>query len=166
MLRNHAQHFGIGSASRPAGINENVRYTASLLHINPIKGEMQVAAYDRWEERTLWQFVDIGTFPLQPKYSSLEKTGNIKQDLDMPIVKIRAKGANDDDIERAIRGYLRWNATDKQFGLLFMKDNVLLEPVGFDTAEQKIRKGLEQHDRIFFNWRRSCQSNKHWRMIL
>ena len=34
---------------------------------------MQVAAYDRWEERTLWQFVDIGTFPLQPKYSSLEK---------------------------------------------------------------------------------------------
>ncbi len=150
MLRNHAQHFGIGSASRPAGINENVRYTASLLHINPIKGEMQVAAYDRWEERTLWQFVDIGTFPLQPKYSSLEKTGNIKQDLDMPIVKIRAKGANDDDIERAIRGYLRWNATDKQFGLLFMKDNVLLEPVGFDTAEQKIRKGLEQHDRIFF----------------
>lgn len=150
MLRNHAQHFGIGSASRPAGINENVRYTASLLHINPIKGEMQVAAYDRWEERTPWQFVDIGTFPLQPKYSSLEKTGNIKQDLDMPIVKIRAKGANDDDIERAIRGYLRWNATDKQFGLLFMKDNVLLEPVGFDTAEQKIRKGLEQHDRIFF----------------
>ena len=80
----------------------------------------------------------------------LEKTGNIKQDLDMPIVKIRAKGANDDDIERAIRGYLRWNATDKQFGLLFMKDNVLLEPFGFDTAEQKIRKGLEQHDRIFF----------------
>lgn len=73
MLRNHAQHFGIGSASRPAGINENVRYTASLLHINPIKGEMQVAAYDRWEERTPWQFVDIGTFPLQPKYSSLEK---------------------------------------------------------------------------------------------
>ena len=130
---------------------------------------MQVAAYDRWEERTLWQFVDIGTFPLQPKYSSLEKTGNIKQDLDMPIVKIRAKGANDDDIERAIRGYLRWNATDKQFGLLFMKIMCCWNLSDLIQPNKRYEKDLNNTTEYFSfdgNWRRSCQSNKHWRMIL
>lgn len=149
MLRNRAQHLGIGSASRPAGINENVRYTARLLHINPIKGEMQVAAYDYWSSIP-WHLGDIGTFPLQLKYKYLPsiKTDNLQQDLKMPIVKIQAKGESYDDIERAIRGYLRWDVTDKCNGLVFIRNNCMEQE--FDIVVEKIREGLRKHERVFF----------------
>ena len=148
MLQNHAQHLGIGSISRPEGINENVRYTATLLHINPIMGEMQLMAYDRWASHIPWHFIDLGTFPLQTKYQLSECVKNSNDD--MFIIKIRAKSSDDFDIESAIKSYLQWNEKDEtQFGLLFI-NYYKFELSNIEEIKQKIQKLLEQYKRVFF----------------
>ena len=158
MLRNHAQHCGIGSVSRPAGFNENVRYTATLIHVNPIKGKMRLLTYDRWSEHQLWQFVDLGSFPLQPKYRLREyKNG---ANAETPEVVIRAKSSHKADIEHAIKSHLRWNEDDeRRFGLLAVPCGELRRNGGelIGQLKQKISEALEKYDRVFVYFWRTTQ---------
>ena len=102
MIKNHIQHFKLGSPSCKATGNGKFPYSVSAINVDPINltVELLTGSYDGG-----WKFDKEGVFNLRNKYASYPKRNAPPvRDTNEPV-RLMARCADADEVTRAIREY-------------------------------------------------------------
>lgn len=106
MMENHAQLFQLGSAAVQGSSNSLPQYSAALIHLDPIVGELGICNLKYDDKKDEWSStIDSLRYPLKRNTSyywikQKQKTLRAEQSSAL-ILKIRSAG--NEDIEEAIR---------------------------------------------------------------